>query len=185
MYYLIKNDSIIEQSEIKADLELVLENGMLISESWPPIGLKFENGEWKEKSISEKVLDSEISVETRISQLKNEILIFAEATLNQGVVFLGSVFQARKEDKDNLSDTILLINLEVPWGNKWRNLENNWIPISNEELIELAKLVGQYNISVFYISRFLIDELPSLSLEELANYNIEDRWNNVSLPEDP
>lgn len=185
MYYLIRNDTLVEQSENKGDLQLIAESGMFISESWPPIGRKFENGHWIDKTISEKVIDGEISGESRQNGIKVEILTFANDLLNQGIEFKGSYFQARKEDRDNLSDTILLINLEVPWGNKWRNLENNWIPLTNSELIDLAKAVGFFNVTVFYISRFLIDALPNLTLEEIANYNISVRWGNVNLPEEP
>lgn len=154
---------------------------------FPPKGRKWDNVklDWRPKTISEKVIDGEISEESRRNEIKAEILTFANNLLNQGIEFNGSFFQARKEDRDNLSDTILLINLEVPWGNKWRNLENSWIPLTNAELIDLAKSVGFFNVTVFYISRFLIDELPNLSLEEIANYNVSDRWGSVELPEEP
>lgn len=179
MYYLIKNDTLIDQSEIESDLLLVSENGMFITDSWPPIGKKFENGNWREKTISEKTEDGEISLENRRLILKAEILNFLSIKLEQGVQFQSFNFQAREEDLIRMSLAIKKIELGGSWSGFWRDSINQWRELTSEQLNELALTAGNFWETCFRKSRMLIDSLSSKSKMELANYIIQEEWDSI------
>ncbi|GBF44401.1 hypothetical protein LPTSP2_37040 [Leptospira ellinghausenii] len=180
MYYLIKNDTLVDQSEIESDLLLISENGMFITDSWPPTGKKFENGNWREKTISEKTEDGEISLENRRLILKTEILNFLSMKLEQGVQFHGFNFQAREEDLIRMSLAIKKIELGGSWSGFWRDSVNQWRELTSEQLNELALTAGNFWETCFRKSRTLIDELPSKNKTQLANYNIQAAWDAIN-----
>ncbi|TGL06510.1 hypothetical protein EHQ43_08855 [Leptospira bouyouniensis] len=180
MYYLVQNDSLIDQSENKLDLELVIESGMMIFDSWPPAGKKFANGEWIEKSISEKTEDGEISLEDRRNILKSEILSFCYNKLEQGVQFQSFNFQAREEDLIRMSLALKKIELGGTWSGYWRDNVNQWRAVTVEQLGELALTAGNFWETCFRKSRTLIDELPSKSKSQLSSYNINQEWNQIA-----
>lgn len=180
MYYLVKDNSLIDQSENKSDLELVCETGMLIFDSWPPTGRKFENGNWRDKTISERTEDGEISLEDRRNLLKSEILSFCSMKLEQGVQFQSFNFQAREEDLIRMSLAIKKIELGGSWSGFWRDSINQWRELTSEQLNQLALTAGNFWESCFRKSRTLIDELPSKNKTELANYNIQAAWDAIN-----
>lgn len=177
MFYLVKENSLIDQSENKSDLELVIESGMLIFDSWPPIGKKFENNQWVDKTISEKTEDGEISLEDRRNLLKTEILLYCNSKLEQGVQFQSFNFQAREEDLIRMSLALKKIELGGNWSGFWRDSSNQWREITSEQLSELALIAGNHWESCFRKSRTLIDQLPAKNKNQLANYNIQAEWN--------
>ncbi|CAE14736.1 unnamed protein product [Leptospira phage LE1] len=180
MYYLVKNDRVVDQSEIESDLLLISENGMFITDSWPPIGRKYENGSWRDKTISEKTEDGEISLENRRSILKSEILNFLSNKLEQGVQFQGFNFQAREEDLIRMSLAIKKIELGGSWSGFWRDSINQWRELTSEQLNELALTAGNFWETCFRKARTLIDELPSKNKTQLANFNIQAAWDAIN-----
>lgn len=180
MHYLVKNDSLIDQSENRPDLELVLERGMILFDSWPPIGKKFEDGEWKEKTISEKTEDGDISLDDRRNLLKSEILNFLAVKIEQGVQFQGFNFQAREEDLIRMSLAIKKIELGGTWSGFWRDSINQWRELTAEQLNELALAAGNYWETCFRKSRTLIDALESKNKEQLSAYEIDVEWTGIS-----
>ncbi|MCW7459532.1 hypothetical protein ND856_14235 [Leptospira bandrabouensis] len=179
MHYLVKNESLIDQSQNKSDLELVFESGMIIFDSWPPIGKKFENGNWRDKTLSEKTEDGEINLEDRRNLLKSGILNFLSTKLEQGVQFQGFNFQSREEDLIRMSLAIKKIELGGSWSGFWRDSINQWRELTSEQLNELALTAGNFWETCFRKSRTLIDELPSKNKTQLANYNIDLEWNGI------
>lgn len=179
MYFLIKNETLVDQSEIEADLLLESEKGMFITDSWPPIGKKYENGVWRDKTISEKTVDEEITLEVRSAILKTEILSYLGSQLEQGVHFQDSNFQAREEDLIRMSLAITKIELGGSWAGFWRDRSNQWRQISAEQLGELALIAGNFWETCFRKSRILIDALSSKSKMELANYILQEEWDAI------
>lgn len=180
MYFLVKENSLIDQSENKSDLELVSESGMVIFDSWPPIGKKFVNNIWIEKTISEKTEDGEISLADRRNHLKSEILSFCATKLEQGVQFQSFNFQAREEDIIRMSLAIKKIELGGSWSGFWRDSSNEWQAITVEQLNQLALYAGNFWETCFRQSRMLIDALSSKNKTQLANYIIQEEWDAVS-----
>lgn len=179
MYYLVQNDTLIDQSQNRSDLELVCESGMLIFESWPPIGMKFENDKWVEKTISEKTEDGEISLADRRNLLKSEILSFCSNKLEQGVEFQSFSFQAREEDLIRMSLALKKIELGGSWSGYWRDSVNQWRAVTIEQLGELALTAGNFWETCFRKSRTLIDELSLKNKSQLSSYNINQEWNEI------
>lgn len=179
MYFLVKNETLVDQSEIESDLLLMAESGMFITNSWPPIGKKFENGAWRDKTISEKTEDREISLENRRTMLKSEILNFLSMKLEQGVQFQSFNFQAREEDLIRMSLAIKKIELGGSWSGFWRDSVNQWRELTSAQLNELALTAGNFWETCFRKSRTLIDELPSKNKTQLANYIIQEEWDSI------
>lgn len=180
MFYLVKENSLIDQSENKSDLELVIESGMLIFDSWPPIGKKFENNQWVDKTISEKTEDGEISLADRRNLLKSEILSFSNSKLEQGVQFQSFNFQAREEDLIRMSLALKKIELGGSWSGFWRDSVNQWRAITSEQLSQLALVSGNFWETCFQKSRTLIDALPSKNKAQLSNYDIDYEWHQIN-----
>ncbi len=180
MYYLIKNETLIEQSVSKSDLELVIEPGMIISDSWPIIGKKFENGEYRDKTESEMVIDNEINLNDRKSQLKSKIKSYLWKKLEDGVEFQNSNFQTREEDLVRMSLALKKIELGGKWSGYWRDSENRWREISAEQLAQLALVAGNYWENCFRKSRNMIDDIESNNNKtQLANYEIQIEWDKI------
>lgn len=180
MYYLIKDSALIEQSPNESDLQLICEIGMFISDSWPPIGKTFENGQWRDKTLSEKTTDGEISLEDRKKSLKSEILSVLQVKLEQGVEFVGFHFQAREEDLVRMSLALKKIELGGSWSGFWRDSSNQWRELTAEQLGQLALAAGNYWENCFRKSRALIDSLASKNITQLANYNIQVEWDALA-----
>jgi len=180
MYYLTKNGNLIESSEIKYDLELVAEPSSEIFDSWPPVGRKFENGSWIQKTNSEKTIDGEISLPERIEALKLDIQAYLDQKLEEGVGFGISIYQSREKDLLRMNNVLKKIDLGGTWSGFWRDRSNNWQSLTAEELGRLAVTAGNYWESCFRKASRMIDELTSKNKTELANYDIESFWNSLS-----
>jgi len=109
--------------------------------------------------------------------LKNEILKYLEIKTEEGLTFKNHIFQARQEDVNNISLMIMKVQIGGEFYNYWRDRNNNWVEITFDELKELGLLIGNYWQVMFIKSRFLIDNLKIITLDELKNYNVADRFN--------
>ena len=110
--------------------------------------------------------------------IKASILSYLDFICEQGTSYLDTTFQAREEDVNRVSLMIMKVDIGGEFFGYWRDRLNNWVPITFEQLKGLGLVIGNYWQSKFVKSRQLIDQLPSLSLAELINYNVADRFNS-------
>ncbi|TGM88287.1 DUF4376 domain-containing protein [Leptospira bouyouniensis] len=193
VFYIIKKNQILwgphDHPEAFNDAQLLCQESLgeeIVSE-YPPKGRVWDptSEDWRSKTISEKVLDGEIELSTRIVELKFEIFKFAYTKCELGVSFFGHIFQAREEDCTRMNNALKKVELGGQWRGSWRDRENNWIEISVPQLQQLALIVGEYYEDTFRTARVLIDELQNLSINEIATYDLENRWIEASSNEVP
>ncbi|TGK12805.1 DUF4376 domain-containing protein [Leptospira stimsonii] len=168
--------------EAERDARALVEErlGQEIVFEYPPKGRVFENGSWRPKTEAEKVLDDEISQDDRIKELKFKIKAHAQSITENGYTFQGRVFQAREEDTIRMANVIILVNIVgAQWCGVWRDKNDDWLFLSFEDFLLLAKGAGLFQSSCFFKARNLIDELSSLSKLELANYSLETKWSEA------
>jgi len=115
-----------------------------------------------------------------IEKFYTEILEFAEAKCEEGITFKNSVFQCREVDCLRMSSAIRLIELGDTWTDeKWRSRDNKWVPLTAEELRDLALNAGKFFRANFKKARTLVDALGVMSLIDLKNYDVEVAWNAI------
>lgn len=190
-FYIIKKNEILwgpfDYEEAEKDAHLLCQQSLgeeIVSEFPPPGRIWDENlNDWRPKTISEKLIDGEVDLSSRILELKFEILRFAYTKCEEGVSYLGYTFQAREEDCTRMNNSLKKIELGGQWRGNWRDRDNNWVSISTSQLQELALMVGEYYEDTFRTARILIDELGSLSLNEIAEYDLANRWISASIEE--
>ena len=107
-----------------------------------------------------------------IERIKKEIFEFFQSETKAGVNFLTFNFQAREEDLVRMNLVISKVAIGGQFAGAWRDRNNKWQQLTIEQLKSLAITAGSFWEQCFQISRDLIDELPTLSIEVLANYNV-------------
>lgn len=182
-FYVIKGNEIVwgphSYPKAEQDAQAICQPslGEEVVTEFPPKGKVWENDGWREKTLSEKVQDGEISLEDRRNLLKTEILLYCNSKLEQGVQFQSFNFQAREEDLIRMSLALKKIELGGDWSGFWRDSSNQWREITSEQLSQLALIAGNHWESCFRKSRTLIDQLPAKNKNQFANYNIQAEWN--------
>ncbi|PJZ87608.1 DUF4376 domain-containing protein [Leptospira levettii] len=183
--FIIKGEEIIwgphDYPEALSDANLLCQSshGEEIVFEFPPSGKIFENGVWRELTPKEKILNGELQLSSVIPNLKNQILFFIESKCEEGVEFNGHFFQARELDLNRMNNALKKIELSGIWNGAWRSRNNEWVALSHQELVSLALTCGAYWETMFVVARVMIDELPSLSKEDIANYDINAKWESV------
>ena len=56
--------------------------------------------------------------------------------------------------------------------------KENYVTLTIQELMQLAMIMQQQTTRAMRIASKLREQLPTLSDEDLKNYNLEDKWNN-------
>lgn len=110
-------------------------------------------------------------------KIKPEILAYLENILSEGTLINGHIYQCREEDILRMNLAVSNVAIGGVWAGAWRDAGNQWNPMSFDDFKSLALQAGSFYQSSFVKSRELIDGLQLLSDTELANYNIDERWN--------
>ncbi len=185
MIWIIKGNEIIwgphEYPEAERDANSLVQPslGEEVVTEFPPKGRVFENGNWREKTIKEKVLDGEISLSVRRAQLQSEIFRFSINKTEEGIFYLTYNFQAREEDLIRMNLVISKVSIGGVFGGAWRDRDNQWRAMTLEQLQGLAIAAGQYWEDCFRKSRVLIDGLIALSKADLADYDVSFAWEEL------
>lgn len=191
IFYIINKNQIVwgphDYPEAYNDAQLICQHSLgeeIVSE-FPPKGRVWDEtiNDWRPKTISEKLIDGEIDLSSRVLELKFEIFKYAYTKCEAGVSYQGHTFQAREEDCTRMNNALKKVELGGQWRGSWRDRDNNWISISVSQLQELALIAGEYYEDTFRTARTLIDELGSLTLNEIAEYDLRNRWINASIEE--
>jgi hypothetical protein len=113
-----------------------------------------------------------------IPSVKSEILVYLEWLMEQGTTYLNKIFQSRELDLNRINLAINKVNIGGDFAGFWRDRNNEWVAMTFDQLKELGLVLGDYWQGKFIKSRQLIDDLPNLSYDELANYNVAERFNS-------
>lgn len=116
----------------------------------------------KEKEIEDTILSKEADfiIEARILKEK-EIDLDRDKDIEGGIEFKGHIFQSAKKDRDLLTSTIALFNIQggVPEGFTWIAKDNTNVPMTLNELVQLGILMAN-SVSLYtYKARELKDSL--------------------------
>lgn len=190
-FYVIRGDEIIwgphSYPDAETDAQLVVQPslGEEIVTEFPPKGRIWDkpSNSWRPKTLAESFLSGEIPREEFIFRTKTIVHQKLNRILEHGVNFKDTYFQCREEDLIRITMAVKMIELGGGWNGFWRDRFNNWIPISNLQLNELALSMGAFYQRQFITSRQIIDKIASLNDKELAKMNIDELFEYSSTGE--
>jgi hypothetical protein len=112
---------------------------------------KFEGGAW--------VVDEVKKAESEKQRQKTEILAQLNQDLLTGFEYFGNTWTARDRDRSDLTSEILSWEVGADPTPAWRNKNNEFIVMTQEELRGLAKAMKEFYLQKFMESRQAIDAL--------------------------
>lgn len=120
------------------------------------------------------------ALEVKKELKKREITRKRDEAINGGVEYKGKVFQSSEKDRNLLTSTISLFSItqQVPEGFTWISKDNEFIPFTLQELIELGGLMAN-SVSINTVkARKLKNQINNAqTLEEVKNIT----WDNETV----